>query len=92
MVVPQVAYVSGSDGAEGGWIVLLTGQTCRRLNRYPTAFDVMVALGSIAQSGQQVPPPEPTTMLANCSLSPVLTYHSHRAPSGPASQVSVFWA
>jgi hypothetical protein len=27
MVVPQVAYVSGSDGAEGGWIVLLTGQT-----------------------------------------------------------------
>ena len=45
-----------------------------------------------AQAEQQVLPPELTTMLANCSLSPVLTYHSQRAPSGPASQVSVFWA
>jgi len=35
-----------------------------------------------AQAEQQVLPPELTAMSANCSLSPVLTYHSQRAPSG----------
>jgi hypothetical protein len=50
----------------------------------------------------QVPPPverlppsaglEARTTLENCSVSPVLTYHSQRVPSGQASQVSVFAA
>ena len=44
------------------------------------------------QAEQQVPPLSLMTRLANCSVSPVLTYHSQRAPSGPVSQVSVFWA
>ena len=33
-----------------------------------------------------------TTMLASCSVSPFLTYHSQRLPSGAWTQVSVFSA
>jgi hypothetical protein len=47
----------------------------------------------VGQAGQQLPPPvELTTRFANWSLSPVLTYHSQRAPSGPVTQVSVLAA
>jgi hypothetical protein len=39
--------------------------------------------------GQQLPPPvEVTIRLENCSLPPLLKYHSQRAPSGPLSEVS----
>jgi hypothetical protein len=61
-------------------------------------WDEIISPGSLAgtadpaQVEQQVLPPELTTMLASCSVSPVLTYHSQRVPSGPVSQVSVFWA
>ena len=35
---------------------------------------------------------EATTMFSSTSLSPVRTYHSHRAPSGSVTQVSDFSA
>ena len=41
---------------------------------------------------QHVPLSAPRTWLVICSASPVLTYHSHLAPSGSVTQVSVLVA
>jgi hypothetical protein len=51
--VAEVAYVSGPEGAEGWWIVLLTGQTRALPDHYPTEFDAMVAAEIAAERGTQ---------------------------------------
>ena len=57
------------------------------------AASAPTATGSDAAGVQQTDAsPSPTTWLVSCSVSPVLTYHSQRAPSGSLTHVSTFEA
>ena len=67
-----------------------------RQAREQTPRAVTARRRSCAQLAQQPPPPDPErvpiTTFCSCSVSPCLTYHSQRVPSGPWTQVSVFSA
>jgi CheY-like chemotaxis protein len=79
---------------------MATADLCARLRRRSAVPHARRGVDQVrdvatqrAHEGQQVPPPVGvTTWLANCSVSPVLTYHSQRVPSGPCSHVSVLAA
>ena len=78
------------------WAVVLITTSPRVSERRSAAAALARAdldrLGGDRRAQQHAPSPSAMTWFDICSASPVLTYHSHLAPSGSVTQVSVLVA
>ena len=79
------------DEGAGARAVAASGRSHgqQQLDVSPTAGVTVADRGSVAQHTASPSAPEP---LPSWSASPVFTYHSHRAPSGSVTQVSILVA